>query len=262
MDRENEAWQHLVLSGRATQSITLTSVLIRCAIGFLAAITTSMTASIAVECHGIPKATLAEVSIARFTNNGPQSFKKLLPGTALRGWIRVCMGLLFLLVAASQFSSTLLVTDLQLFQLSSFPKHISYGYKTGTRSSFGELPGADLLIQNDEDWSRTPAQPPIFVEYSEPGQRKANTDDTGLGLRAFIPIDFQSQREAMRSFNGMARIFDSRVVCVQPKFSVEIIRGSAESDEEGVEKYIKANITANLANVPHLYHLKAYHRER
>ncbi|KAM0203333.1 hypothetical protein ACHAPA_009747 [Fusarium lateritium] len=104
VDRENESWRYLVLTGRATQTITLMGVLIRWAIGSLAAITTSMAASIAVECHGIPKVELAELSIARFTNNGPYSFKKLLPGTTLKGWIRISMIILLFLVLASQFS--------------------------------------------------------------------------------------------------------------------------------------------------------------
>ncbi|KAF4500386.1 hypothetical protein FAGAP_3412 [Fusarium agapanthi] len=43
-DRESETWRWLMLSGRATQSITLMSVLVRWAIGTLAAITTSMAA--------------------------------------------------------------------------------------------------------------------------------------------------------------------------------------------------------------------------
>ncbi|KAF5665962.1 hypothetical protein FDENT_12444 [Fusarium denticulatum] len=80
-DRKSETWRWLMISGRATQSITLMSVLIRWAIGTLAAITTSTVASIALELHGIPFSALAEVSIARFTNSGPQSLRRMLPGT-------------------------------------------------------------------------------------------------------------------------------------------------------------------------------------
>jgi hypothetical protein len=56
-DRKAESWRRLMLSGRATQSIALMSVLIRWAIGTLAAITTSMAASIALELHGVPMST-------------------------------------------------------------------------------------------------------------------------------------------------------------------------------------------------------------
>jgi hypothetical protein len=255
VDRENESWRYLMFSGRATQSITLTSVLIRWAIGSLAAITTSMAASIAVEGHGIPKTALAEVSIARFTNSGPYSFKKLLLGTALKGWIRVCMVISFFLVATSQFSSTLLVVDFQLFQLISFPKHISYGYTTWVHLSDGALSTDDPLTRNDDEWSRVPVQSPIFAEYSEPGQLKDNIDDTGLSLRALLPMNSQSQRESVHSFSGMARILDCRVLCVQPKFSIKLLYDPKDSDPDNLVGRIEGNITANLSNVPQLYHL-------
>ncbi|KAH6963363.1 hypothetical protein DER45DRAFT_640902 [Fusarium avenaceum] len=253
VDRENESWRYLVLTGRATQSITLMGVLIRWAIGSLAAITTSMATSIAVERDGILKAALAEVSIARFTNSGPYSFKRLLPGTTLRGWIRVCMIILFFLVAASQLSSTLLVADLQLFQLNSFPQHMGYGYTTWTHPS-GQLVRVGPLFWKDDEWSRAPVQAPIFAEYLEPGQLEDNIDDTGLTLRAFLPIDSQSKRERIHSFTGMARIIDSRVICVQPRFSVQFYEGSRRSDANEHWGHIEANITANLSNVPQLYH--------
>ncbi|KAH8675181.1 hypothetical protein BGZ61DRAFT_536460 [Ilyonectria robusta] len=85
-DREDTTWRRVMLSGRSTQAITLTGVLIRAAIGSLAAIMTSMIASIAVERHGVPKSAIAEVSIARFTNAGPRSFSKLLlSGATFKG---------------------------------------------------------------------------------------------------------------------------------------------------------------------------------
>ncbi|CAJ0554378.1 Ff.00g128910.m01.CDS01 [Fusarium sp. VM40] len=158
VDRKNESWRYLVLTGRATQSITLMCVFIRWSIGSLAAITTSMAASISAEFHGIPKRSVAEVSIARFTNNGPQSFKKLLPGTALRGWIKVCMAILFILVAASQLFSQPFLAWLH---------------------NPDALASEDPLGETDDEWSRAPMQSPIFAEYLEPGQLKDNIDDTG-----------------------------------------------------------------------------------
>ncbi|KAF5987666.1 hypothetical protein FCOIX_879 [Fusarium coicis] len=112
-DRDSEAWRRSMLSGRATQSITLMSLLIRWAIGTLAAVTTSMAASIALQLHGVPIPALAEIPIARFTNSGQQSLKEMLPGTTFRPWLRILMICLFALVGASQFAFTLLVSDLR-----------------------------------------------------------------------------------------------------------------------------------------------------
>ncbi|KAF5565294.1 hypothetical protein FNAPI_1712 [Fusarium napiforme] len=140
---ESEAWRRFMLSGRATQSITLMSVLIRWAIGTLAAITTSMAASIALELHGVPTSALAEISIARFTNSGPQSFKNMLPGTTFRPWLRILMICLFALLGASQFASTLLVSDLRELTILSLTKNMSYGFTFGA-------------TKEATSWDRTP----------------------------------------------------------------------------------------------------------
>ncbi|KAG7413551.1 hypothetical protein LZL87_011860 [Fusarium oxysporum] len=134
-DKKLETWRRLMLSGRATQSITLMSVFIRWAIGTLAAITTSMAASIALELHGVPMSALVEVSIARFTNSGPQWFKKMLPGTTFRPWLRILMICLFALVVAAQFASTLLVTDLRELTILSLKKNMSYGFTFGVTNN-------------------------------------------------------------------------------------------------------------------------------
>ncbi|KAF4432133.1 hypothetical protein F53441_13852 [Fusarium austroafricanum] len=251
-DHGAKAWRRLMLSGRATQSITLTGVLIRWAIGSLATITTSMAASIAVERHGVPKSALAEVSIARFTNNGPYFFKKLLPGASFKPWLRISMISLLILVVASQFASTLLVTDLKELRILSFRRSMSYGVGfppfnlTGDLTKF-PLPMRGLSI---DYWSQSPSQSEIFAEYSEPGKLADNIDDTGTTLRAFLPIAPQVERESIQYFNGMARIIDTRVVCVPPRFSAKYCR---QPDNEML--YICIMVAADLSNLPP-YHLE------
>ncbi|KAF5565834.1 hypothetical protein FPHYL_4052 [Fusarium phyllophilum] len=214
-DRESEAWRRFMLSGRATQSITLMSVLIRWAIGTLAAITTSMAASIALELHGVPISALAEVSIARFTNSGPQSFRKMLPGTTFRPWLRILMIFLFALVGASQFASTLLVSDLRELTILSLKKNMSYGFNFGglnDPTSSDAIPPLPVRGDGLEYWNKVPSQYEIFAEYSEPKQWSDELDDTGTVLRAFLPISTMAQRESIQSFNGIARVIDTHVL--------------------------------------------------
>ncbi|KAF5638634.1 hypothetical protein F25303_7606 [Fusarium sp. NRRL 25303] len=213
-DRESESWRRLMLSGRATQSITLMSVLIGWAIGTLAAITTSMAASIALELHGVPMSALAEVSIARFTNSGPQSFQRMLPGTIFRPWLRILMVCLFVLVTASQFASTLLVTDLRKVTILSLKKNISYGFTfvAINEATYRGMTPLPLRTDGLEYWSRAPSQSEIFAEYSEPGVSSDELDDTGAVLRAFLPFSTKAQRESIQSFNGIARIIDTHVL--------------------------------------------------
>ncbi|KAF5672664.1 hypothetical protein FCIRC_8368 [Fusarium circinatum] len=214
-DRKSEPWRWLMLSGRATQSITLMSVLIRWAIGTLAAITTSMAASIALKLHGVPISDVAEVSVARFTNSGPQSSKKMLPGATFRPWLRILMICLFALVGASQFASTLLVSDLQELTILSVKKNMSYGFNFGVINDSSSPDLRPLPIRKDdlEYWNRAPSQFEIFAEYSEPGESSEELDDTGTVLRAFLPISIKAQRESIQSFNGIARVIDTRAIC-------------------------------------------------
>ncbi|KAG4263622.1 hypothetical protein FPRO03_09929 [Fusarium proliferatum] len=237
-DRESESWRRLMLSGRATQSITLMSVLIRWATGTLAAITTSMAASIALELHGVPISAVAEVFIARFTNIGPQSSQKMLPGTIFRPWLRILMICLFMLVTASQFTSTLLVTDLREVTILSLTKNISYGFTFGAMNEAKSRGMTPLPLRTDglEYWSRAPSLSEIFAEYSEPGVSSDELDDTGTVLRAFLPFSTKAQRESIQSFNDISRIIDTHV------------------DLQGIW-YLCLNATADLSNFPpcHIY---------
>ncbi|CZR49873.1 uncharacterized protein FPRO_16080 [Fusarium proliferatum ET1] len=247
-DRKSETWRGLMLSGRATQSITLMSVLIRWAIGTLAAITTSMAASIALELHGVPMSAIAEVSIARFTNSGPQSLKKMLPGTTFRPWLRILMICLFALVGASQFASTLLVSDLQELSILSLKKNMTYGFNFGVVNDSTAPDLRPLPIRRDDlqYWNRAPYQSETFAEYSEPGESSEELDDTGTVLRAFLPISTKAQRESIQSFNGIARVIDTRVICVRPRFTAKYCRSRGLQGDWS----LCLNATVDLSNFP------------
>lgn len=246
-DREDTTWRRVMLSGRSTQAITLTGVLIRAAIGSLTAIMTSMIASIAIERHGVPKSAIAEVSIARFTNAGPRSFSKLLlSGATFKGWIRILTAISLLLFLASEFTSTLLVADLRESRVSSFNQNMSYGFTLV--ESVGTETRPMLPIGSAFNyWLNKPSSSEIFAEYSQPGKFGEDFHDTGPSIRAFLPVALQSEREALRSFRGMARVVDTRVVCVRPTFSA---RYCSKDPTYPNTFFICGNVTADLSNLP------------
>ncbi|KAF4458420.1 hypothetical protein FALBO_14846 [Fusarium albosuccineum] len=227
--RESDAWRRIMLDGRSTQIITLVGLLIRVAVGSLAAISTSMIASIAFESHGVPVYTMAEVSITRFTNNGPLSlFSLLLFTSTFRIHLRMLAIGLLLFVFASQFTSTMLVSDLGESRIASFNQQTNYGYNYVERMYF--YGGSDLDYGADY-WSQRPSASEVFAEYSQPVDAPDGVDDTGPTIRAFLPVPLQSEREILRSFNGMARVFDARVVCVRPKVTLHYCNETKSSQE-------------------------------
>ncbi|KAJ3455292.1 hypothetical protein MRS44_013892 [Fusarium solani] len=245
-DHEYETWRRVMLSGMSTQAITLTGVLIRVAIGSLATITTSMIASIAVEGHGVPVPAVAEASIARFTNSGPQSlFMLLLSGETFKAYLRLLASILLLFTVASQFTSTLLVADLQQTRVSSFSQKISYGYNFQQMSTSIATP-SPLIGFAYNYWLNKPSLSEIFAEYSQPGKSADGVDDTGPTIRAFIPIPIQSERENLRTFKGMARAFDARVACISPEFTARFCYNGGAT----FNWYVCGNLSIDAANLP------------
>ncbi|RSL55381.1 hypothetical protein CEP54_009411 [Fusarium duplospermum] len=213
---------------------------------------TSMIASIAAERHGLPKSALVEVSIARFTNDGPQSFwKHILSGTTFKPWMRSIMAVLLLVVVAAQFTSTILLTDLRVSHVDSFDRDISYRftYRFFDASNNTPLP---ILSSVYNYWSHKPSSSEIFAEYWKPGKTGEGIDDTGTTIIGFLPLAAQSARETLRSFRGMARVVDTSVVCIRPEVTA---RFCFEPSPTSWYFYICGNITADLSNMPqHSWH--------
>ncbi|KAH6976483.1 hypothetical protein BKA56DRAFT_81302 [Ilyonectria sp. MPI-CAGE-AT-0026] len=248
-DPSTDLWRRVVLGSFLTKAITITGVLIRTAIGSLAVISTSMIASVALESHGVPLDAIAEVSIARFTNGGPQSlFMLLLSGKTFKAPIRFLATTLLLAVLASQFTSTLLVTDLEITRISSFNQTInnSFNFDQSTYDILGVL---NSKVRNY--WERRPDISETFAEYSEIGMSVEGVDDTGPTIRALIPLALQSEREGLRTFEGISRVIDVRVLCIRPEPIIDLRFCHSESEFEPIYRYqICGNATARVSNLP------------
>lgn len=140
------------------------------------------------------------------------------------------MLLLFFTTTILQFGSTVLLSDLHLGQLPSLPTnhtstydfvYTTHGQALSSNVSSGPSYGYSRYtgpvtypIQlRVPTWSRNPPAFPAFAEYSKPISSSVGVDDTGVLLRAFLPVPEAQSRETIRNYSGVAHILDSRVCC-------------------------------------------------
>ncbi|KAL3299097.1 Cupin-like domain protein [Colletotrichum asianum] len=244
--QDNNHWRSWVLANRLQPSVTLASVVIRTAVGTLAATATAMIAAVAVERRGVHLIAIARVSTARFSGSGPLSLGSLvLRPSRLDIGVRLIVMLLILITFAVQFISTLLVSDLQQGEVLSLPRSIPNIYSVGLQNDTGTL-----TSNPDSYWSRRPRFAETFAEYSEAGVDDEGIEDTGPTIRAFLPFESTETRESVSTFRGMARVSDSRVVCLRPMISnltlCEIELSDSESNV-GICGVLQLNRSAAVA---------------
>lgn len=214
--RDNDLWRSWVLANRLQPSVTLASVIIRTAVGTLAATATAMIASVAVERRGVHLHSIAQVSTARFSGSGPLSLGILaLRPSRLDVVVRSILVLLILITFAAQFISTLLVSDLQQGEIISFPRSIPNIYSVKLHKEFQGV-GGSMGSTPDSYWGLRLRYAETFAEHSETGLVDEGIDDTGPTIRAFLPFESTEIRESVSTFRGVARVSDSRVVCLRP----------------------------------------------
>jgi hypothetical protein len=235
-DRNDSSWRRLMLGSFALQSITLSALAIRTALSNLAITATSMIASVALEGRGVPIEASAEVSIARFSNTGPTSFiRLLLSRNSMEAPLRLLAALLIISTLASQFTSTLLFSDVVQGVIIDFPINVTTGF-----GYLGQYPDDAALNYVNTAWTNSPTQFQAFAEYSEVGATGDGIDDTGLTLRSLLPITTQAARESLHLFQGLAPTFDARVICVRPN-----ITNLALCDDEYICGDIKPELTTS-----------------
>ncbi|KAF6830751.1 hypothetical protein CMUS01_07626, partial [Colletotrichum musicola] len=262
---DNERWRNWVLTpNRLQMSITVTGVISRTAISFLATLATAMIASVAIERRGVLLHTVARASIARSGVSGPLSLAQLALERSVETTVRALLAVLILTTMAAQLTWTILLTDLRQQPIVSHPRQIPNAHNLilsdldPTEDDLKQLSVIDTseaghLVQR-------PLSSEIFAEYSEPGVQLEGVDDTGPTVRAFLPITQRETRETVHMFQGMARVFESRVMCIRP----EILRlqlyqgeicgtvqlGSVDADSAGIGAGAKPlNFTCTIPNL-------------
>lgn len=130
--------------------------------------------------------------------------------------------LLLLSSIGLQFTSTILLSDLQLKSLPGFDQtdHFPLDFK------YDCIPSGDNCrevwfnqIPRGSTWVMNPPSYAAFSEYTEPMKNtNGDVDDTGLTLRAFLPMSDAESRQNLRNHTGLALVIDSRVSCQAPDF--------------------------------------------
>ncbi len=222
-DHNNKTWHRIAAKNWITRTVALSSLILRTSMSMQASTATSMLAGLALENTQILLLHFASVSTMRNANAGPYVLAWLVLKAFLKDpsrWHRVLLpALLLILVVTStlaQFTSTTLLADLK-------PGTVpGYSSSHTTATNFHTVNGSTPFTSRGTVWTKKPPSYPAFAEYHEiPTDIPEDQSDTGLTLRAFLPLLGQEARSSLRTFSGLATVLDSRVQCLRPQLALE-----------------------------------------
>ena len=215
---DNSTWRNIMTTGWTARSITLTSLAIRVVVTAQAAGATSMLAALALSRFEVPLIRSAAMSMMRFENTGPHKLALIYTSKVLRGK-NIALGLTALCLTGTtfllQFASTVLLSDLKLGTITAADQTTLIPY--GIRNYYDGNNETDPLENSAHYWSTKPAVYPAFAQYTEPMPKvEDGVYDTGMSIRAFLPIYPESNRDRLKIYQGYGNLVDTRVVCMRP----------------------------------------------
>ena len=214
-DDNNSIWTGIMLSKKATLVVTVCSEIIRFSIGIQSGILTAMVASLVLEHYNIPLEEVALLSIVRATTVAPHHIfwplLRTIRPICSRLLISTCLLLAVLVTVASQFTSTILLSD--------FGFMVIDGNVTVTELQYNP----DTPNWGSNYWLSRPSSYPRFAEYYTPPLEGEDFVDTGPTYRAFLPIQSPQDRSSLRKYQGPAVILDARVTCVRPSINISSV---------------------------------------
>lgn len=249
-------WEKFVFTGWLLRVITLSSIVIRVSMAAQATVFCMVMASIALQRSSVLKGDLAAVAIYRFTNSGPHNMILPLMRTrkdwkstlAIAGTV-----LISLTTLASQFTSTILLTDIGTKNLRTKNSvfDVTFG---GNISEITEF----WVGTTAATWDDRPSAYQVFAEKSKPNIRIDGDSDsgglfsTGSSFRALLPLEKQ-ERIALAEYRGPAALVDTRVACVSPfltRLSVWQFNASSRvgDDESSTQLRVYGLFTADTFN--------------
>ena len=201
----NLVWHRIALAGFMTRFVSLSATLLRLGMAMQAATATSLLAALLLQEHLVPLLHAPAVSMMQWQNSGPWTLMQLLwpQFTLPRGlWAWTAIAMLTLISTMSQFSSTLLLTDVRTTST------ISDQSAQLVPSDLNNTGTAVEVYVDFASVSYTISKPdlfPTFAEYREPPPKAGGGFyDTGPVYRAFLPVTNQTQRTALSTFSGKA----------------------------------------------------------
>ncbi|PVH72049.1 hypothetical protein DL98DRAFT_660275 [Cadophora sp. DSE1049] len=221
-DDSNLTWRDLAFSNNMNRVVVLVSLIMSISFLSQAGIATSMLASLAVEVTGTPLPHLAPVSALRNFNSGPQSlaYYLLRPSSLRRGGPKkhllapILLTLLILTTFLSQLVSFVLLSDINIGLVPgrTVPEFIMTSFDRGSVSKF-----------DTSAWFKKPFSYTAFADYTvkPKSNSRSRVTDTGVSLRALLPVTQREDRVSLQEYQGSATVLDTRVVCVSPDAALD-----------------------------------------
>jgi hypothetical protein len=224
-DSTGRTWRNIALQNWFTRCLALSSIIMRTTASMQAGVATSMLASLVLEKMEVPLIQTASILSMRNVNTGPLMVTFLL-WEALRKvrrcWRHVFISALALVFTITilliQFTSTALLSDLGSGVISGENTQ----YTLATNFEYDNTQGTIPTLLRDTTWKHKPPYYPVFAEYREDiggNKTEDGVSDTGLTLRAFMPLQEQQSRFFLKSYSGRATVLDSRVTCMRPNLT-------------------------------------------
>lgn len=213
-------WRQIAIHSWMAQTITLCALILRLIISLQSTVCTSMIAALVLERRSVQRSKVPYFSIFRSVNSGPRKLFEIMTLSKNRMFQHIefwLVSLLVLVTTALQFTSTVLISDLNNF--------IMVGDMNET-----QVPSLLTFNESDFDFRLIGGaflnRMPMFEMFAEsPSQRDASPNeyglsDTGLVQRGLLPFTESSSRTSLRGLDGNLLTFNSRVACMQPVLDI------------------------------------------
>ena len=210
-------WQAIVARDWAASTITICAAVLRLAISSQLGVVVSMVGSLVLERYGVELGDAAFFTIVRAVSVQPAAviFNK---GKAVLRSSKVC-GLVLLgsgiVAGVSTFTSTILLSDFTRIRIlgptntaTPVPDGFTISQTSGTSINLWRVP-AVLNTRFAEDTTVDSTQ-----------LQGSRVDDTGSMVRALVPLRTSQERSTLRSYTGLAPLFDTRFTCFAPKVTL------------------------------------------
>ena len=227
LDASNKAWHAIMHPSHLIRIIAILGEVLKTAMVYQLGLAAGMLAAIRLESFQVLLGDAASVSLARGTTGvSVGKIYKLLKKQTTRKWkhgvgtsfslARLCILSTFLF--STKAITFLLLRDIKLGVIPGTTAHAAtrYGYSYVLVNGSDGSPATENLVTRST-WTMRPDFYPAFGEYSEPPVQQQGVSDTGLTLRAFLPLPIQSDRNTLVTYRGKTTVLDSRVTCQVPR---------------------------------------------
>ena len=208
--KPGQTWWYVMDTGLTPVMVTVCAAMLRTAISLQAGVAVSMVASILLESKFVQLEDSIFLSTVRAVSIQPANLMIFGGRSMLRSLGPMGFPLLViagLVAAASTFTSSILLSDFGSINILGNSQISMVGY------------GNDSAKTATDIWRSSPVQFARFAEYTDSGSAATgqHIDDTGITLRAPLPMAASGARETLREYTGPATVFDHRVICVAPQ---------------------------------------------